>query len=95
MKTQSTVFPDVTIPRPSTDGRAISPDEGGATHLEERFRGIVDAGKQMVETGKARANRWKGGIQDGIREKPLQYVLVAAAAGALLGILLGRRSRTI
>jgi len=93
MKTQSTAFPDVTIPRPSTDGRAT--DEGGATHLEERFRGIVDAGKEMVETGKARANRWKGGIQEGIREKPLQYVLVAAAAGALLGLLLGRRSRTI
>jgi ElaB/YqjD/DUF883 family membrane-anchored ribosome-binding protein len=48
---------------------------------------------RMVETGKTRVIEWKGGLQDGIREKPIQYVLIAAAVGAVIGLIVGRRSR--
>ena len=93
MKTQSIEHADLNSPsvnRPSHDGR-LEIDKVVTPHLEERFRHMVDSGKQMVETGKERANAWKSGLQDGIREKPLQYVLIAAAAGAVLGLILGRR----
>ncbi|MFN0007888.1 MAG: glycine zipper domain-containing protein [Planctomycetota bacterium] len=49
--------------------------------------------RHMVESGKNRANEWKGGIQEGIRERPIQSVLIAAVAGAVIGVLLGRRAR--
>jgi ElaB/YqjD/DUF883 family membrane-anchored ribosome-binding protein len=49
--------------------------------------------RQMVESGKDRATEWKDGVQDGIRERPIQSVLIAAAVGAVVGVILGRRTR--
>ena len=48
--------------------------------------------RQMVDGTKARASEWRGGFQEGIREKPIQSVLIAAAVGTVVGLLIGRRS---
>jgi ElaB/YqjD/DUF883 family membrane-anchored ribosome-binding protein len=47
----------------------------------------------MVDSGKDRVVVWRDGIQDGIRERPIQSILIAAAAGAVIGLILGRRGR--
>lgn len=46
----------------------------------------------MVSDGKARVTDWREGIEDGIGKRPIQSLLIAAAVGAFIGALLGRRS---
>ena len=90
MTTQSTAYPAANVPparTTSTDGRsATEAIEAAAPELKAKLR-------QMVETGKTRVTEWQGGVQDGIRERPLQTVLIAAAVGAVIGLIVGRRSR--
>ncbi len=90
MTTRSMVSPEIESPttsRTPTDGRsATESTETDATGLKGRVT-------QLVETGKARAIEWTGGVQDGIRERPVQSVLIAAAVGAVIGLIVGRRSR--
>ena len=57
-----------------------------ASDFKQRMRGMVDSGKAHVEA-------WKGGLQGGIRERPIQSVLIATAIGAVIGALIARRSR--
>jgi ElaB/YqjD/DUF883 family membrane-anchored ribosome-binding protein len=45
-----------------------------------------------VEHGKARASAWTTSVQDGIRHDPIRSLLIAAAAGAVLGAIFARRS---
>jgi ElaB/YqjD/DUF883 family membrane-anchored ribosome-binding protein len=49
--------------------------------------------RSMVDSGRNRVVEWRAGVQDGIRERPLQSILIAAAAGAVIGLFLGRRGR--
>ena len=87
MTTRSMVSPELESPiasRAPEDGRP-------ATETNDADdRGLVS---RLVESGKARAIEWRGGVQDGIRERPVQSVLIAAAVGAVIGLILGRRSR--
>lgn len=90
MTTQSSVHPEVDVPatrKPSTDGRS-APDatEEVGPDMKTRLR-------HMVESGRERANEWTEGVQDGIRGRPIQSVLIAAAVGAVIGVVLGRRTR--
>lgn len=87
MNTQSKGYPESAVApgdRAATTGcsatAAIAP---AAQHLEEKVR-------EMVETGKHRATDWKCGLQESIREKPFQSVLIAAAIGAFIGLVRGR-----
>jgi ElaB/YqjD/DUF883 family membrane-anchored ribosome-binding protein len=90
MTTQSSVYPEVNVPptrKPATDGRSTpEATENVGPDMKTRLR-------QMVESGKDRATEWKDGFQDGIRERPIQSVLIAAAVGAVVGVILGRRTR--
>ena len=90
MTTQSTVYPEVNLPttrKPSTEGRsAPEATEAAGPGMKARMH-------DMIESGRDRANEWKGGLQDGIRDRPIQSVLIAAAVGAVLGVILGRRTR--
>jgi ElaB/YqjD/DUF883 family membrane-anchored ribosome-binding protein len=89
MTTQSNVYPETNTPtarKPSTDAHSVADAvEAAAPELKVRMR-------HMMETGKTRVTEWKGGIEDGIREKPIQSVLIAAAVGAVVGLLVGRRT---
>jgi len=49
--------------------------------------------QHLVETGKARLSEWSTGFEDGVRQRPMQSVLIAAGVGALVGLLIGRGSR--
>ena len=82
MATQSTTYSDTNASTARTGSAATdtTPD------LKSKLRHIVD-------TGKTRVGEWKGGFEAGIRERPVQSVLIAAAVGAVIGVLLGRRSR--
>jgi ElaB/YqjD/DUF883 family membrane-anchored ribosome-binding protein len=46
----------------------------------------------MVDAGQARVGRWKGDIGRAVGERPIQSLLIAAGVGAVLGLLLRRRS---
>lgn len=61
--------------------------------VESTARDEISRFKRMVDTGKERAAAWKGGLESNIRSKPIQSVLIAAALGAVIGILVGRRGR--
>lgn len=90
MTTQSRIYPEVNVPQShklSTDGlSAAETVEAAVPELKAKLR-------HMVETSKSRVTLWKGGLQDGIRQRPIQSVLIATAVGAVIGLLVGRRSR--
>lgn len=70
----------------SNDGHsARGAMEAAVPELKARLRHLVDSGKTRV-TG------WRDGFQDGVRVKPVQSVLIAVAVGAVIGLLVGRRS---
>lgn len=87
MSTKSTTYAEVDVPhrRLSTESPAVDGLAAAGQDIEVKLR-------RMVEDGKTRVNDWRGGVQDGIREKPIQTVLIAAAVGAVIGLILGRRS---
>ncbi len=90
MTNQGTVFPESNVPltrKAGADVRsAMESVEAAAPEMKEKLRHMVDVSKNRVTA-------WKGGFQEGIREKPIQSVLIAAAVGAVIGALVGRRSR--
>lgn len=89
MTTQSTAYPEtnVLLARKATTELRSAADaiETAAPELKAKLR-------HMVDSGKTRMTEWRGGLQEGIRERPIQYVLIAAAVGAVIGLLVGRRS---
>ena len=90
MTTQSSAYPELNVPpnrTPSTDGRS-APEA-----IEEVGPDMKTRLRHMVQSGKDRANEWTEGVQDGIRGRPIQSVLLAAAVGAAIGVMLGRRTR--
>ena len=90
MTTQSRVYPEVNVPQSlknSPDGRSVTETiETAVPELQTRFR-------HMVESSKSRVTQWRGGFQEGIRARPIQFVLIATAVGAVIGLIVGRRSR--
>lgn len=90
MTTQTTPYTESNVPtsrRTATDGRSTTePVEVTTPEMIEKF-------KHMMESSKHKVTEWKGGLQDGIRAKPIQSVLIAAAVGATIGLIIGRRSR--
>ena len=48
--------------------------------------------RHAVETGKARLHEWQAGLEESVRHRPLQAILIAAGVGALIGLLVGRGS---
>lgn len=88
MTTHSTVAPESSIPdtrKASIDSRSEA-SESRAPEPTARLR-------RMVDTGKTRVTEWKGGIQDRISDRPFQSIFIAAAVGAVIGLIVGRRSR--
>lgn len=90
MTTQSTANPatDLQPARTSSGEGRSATDTIEAAALEPKARL-----RQMMEAGKTRASEWKRGLQDEISVRPLQSLLIAAAVGAAVGLIVGRRIR--
>lgn len=89
MTTQSTTSTDPSV----LSARKTSTDGHSATEsMEKKVPELKVKLRHMMESGKTRVTEWKGGLQHGIREKPIQSVLIAAAVGAVIGLIVGRRS---
>ena len=90
MSTQSTAHAETSLaPDRKLKGDGHSATQAGETtaaDLRVRLR-------NAVESGKTHLTEWKGGFEERVRERPIQSVLIAAAAGAVIGMLLGRRTR--
>jgi len=89
MTTHSTVLPDTTLPT----ARKSSPDERSAESGPLSSAEHKLDWRQAMNAGKTRVTEWRSGLQDGIRSKPIQSILIATAVGAVVGLLIGRRSR--
>jgi ElaB/YqjD/DUF883 family membrane-anchored ribosome-binding protein len=90
MTTQSNVYPETIVPparKLATDGNSAA-DSGEAAGPEMRVRL-----RHAMDSGKARLTEWKGGFEEGVRSRPIQSILIATAVGAVIGLLIGRRSR--
>jgi ElaB/YqjD/DUF883 family membrane-anchored ribosome-binding protein len=88
MTTHGTIDPETSVPRArksSTDGHST----GDA--IEAGISESKAALKQVVETGKTLVTECTGGVRDGIRDKPMQAVLIAAGVGAVIGLIIARR----
>jgi len=53
----------------------------------DKVNQLLDQAGEYYEQGKQRAQEWEQGVEDYIREKPIQSLLIAAGVGMLLGIL--------
>ena len=53
----------------------------------EKVSQLRDRAGDYYEQGKQRAQEWEQGLEDYIREKPIQSLLIAAGVGMLLGAL--------
>jgi ElaB/YqjD/DUF883 family membrane-anchored ribosome-binding protein len=90
MTTQSTVYPE---PNVATSRKGTNDDRSVSEMVEAAAPEVKAKLRHMLDSSKARVGEWKDGFADGIREKPVQSVLIAAAVGAVVGLLVGRRSR--
>jgi ElaB/YqjD/DUF883 family membrane-anchored ribosome-binding protein len=89
MTTQTAVHSD-----PNSSSSTKSSTEGRAgMEMSDIVPTVKVKLRHMVESGKDRVGEWREGVQDGIRERPIQSILIAAAAGAVIGLIIGRRSR--
>ncbi|MBK7644427.1 MAG: hypothetical protein IPJ19_15525 [Planctomycetes bacterium] len=90
MTTQSTTYPDSAVPStrklPADTHSNAEVTEAASNELRGRLRHAMDSSKE-------RLTEWKGGFEEGVRSRPFQSILIAAAVGATIGMLLGRRSR--
>jgi ElaB/YqjD/DUF883 family membrane-anchored ribosome-binding protein len=90
MTTQATAYPESTVPparKLPADGHSAT-EAGEATVPEMRVRL-----RSAMESGRMRLNEWKGGFEEGVRVRPIQSILIAAAVGAAIGLFVGRRTR--
>lgn len=57
----------------------------------EKFRAMKSDASQCMESARERVADAKEGVEEFIRERPIQSVMIAAGAGVLVGLLLSRR----
>jgi ElaB/YqjD/DUF883 family membrane-anchored ribosome-binding protein len=59
--------------------------------VQEKVRDVKDSARQMMERGRDQAEELGRSLEERIRERPLQSVLIAGGVGILLGAILCRR----
>jgi ElaB/YqjD/DUF883 family membrane-anchored ribosome-binding protein len=53
----------------------------------QKYEQLRDSASEYYQQGRERAQEWEQNIEEYVREKPLQAVLIAAGVGVLLGLL--------
>jgi ElaB/YqjD/DUF883 family membrane-anchored ribosome-binding protein len=53
----------------------------------QKYEQLRESASDYYQQGRERAQEWEQNIEDYVREKPLQSVLIAAGVGVLLGLL--------
>jgi len=57
----------------------------------EKMRDAKACAAECVENTRETVSKAKEGVEDFVRERPLQSILIAAGAGVLVGLLLSRK----
>lgn len=57
----------------------------------ENLRDARECASECVEHTRETVSKAKEGVEDFVRERPLQSILIAAGAGVLVGLLLSRK----
>ncbi|MGH8156238.1 MAG: DUF883 family protein [Rhodanobacteraceae bacterium] len=71
--------------------RAADASARGAERATDKAAELRDRGAALASDARERTDAAVGSMRDYVREKPVQSVAIALAAGWLLGRLLGRR----
>jgi len=58
---------------------------------KERVREAAQSAKSMYQSAKNRAVEFGESFEKGVKERPVQSVLIAAGLGLLVGVLMSRR----
>jgi ElaB/YqjD/DUF883 family membrane-anchored ribosome-binding protein len=53
----------------------------------EKYGELRDTAQEYYQQGRERAMEWEQGLEEYVREKPLQSLLIAAGVGMLLGMI--------
>ncbi len=61
---------------------------------QEKVAKIRDSATEYLHQGRAKAENIEKSFEDGIRQKPLRSVVIAAGIGLVLGIFFRRRQAT-
>lgn len=70
--------------------RATDQAAAGAHRVDDTLDEAAARGRAARDAALERADVWLGGVRDYVREKPVQSVAIALAAGWLIGRLLRR-----
>ena len=57
----------------------------------EQYEDLRSKASDYVEQGKEKAQEWEEGVEEYIKAKPVQALLIAAGIGVILGLLWRRR----
>ncbi len=89
MTTQSTVYPDSKL---TPDHKSMPGDRSMSETIEATIPELKAQLRHMIESGKTRVSEAAGGLQDGIRAKPVQSRPAGTAEGSAIAhaVFLGR-----
>ena len=72
-------------PERGTQGRETTPEV--STQVTETARHVGEAASQAYEQGRQQLTGWEQSLEENIRAKPLQSIVLATGIGLLLGLL--------
>ena len=87
MAEQRTPASGGTSPAQERGAQGRDTTQEGSAQLTETARHVGEAASQYYEQGRQQLTGWEQSLEENIRAKPLQSVLLATGIGLLLGLL--------